>query len=157
MKPQLKPKRTGFSIMTIIGILAPMAAIGTGSVSGAVSVAFVGRAVSTVLRMGESLATERTDDLSRAEVNTYVADEVENPLAMIKETSLSPNSADETEEGDKSVVSQLLEEGFQDQKYKASKMLKNMVKNGELGVKTKKGFYDYSNGIKEKTVSERFN
>ena len=52
-------------------------------------------------------------------------------------------------------ILQVLEEGFQDQKYKASKMLKNMVKNGELGVKTKKGFYDYSNGIKEKTVSER--
>ena len=33
--------------------------------------------------------------------------------------------------------------GFQDEKYKPSKMLKEMVKRGELGKKTGKGFYEY--------------
>ena len=33
--------------------------------------------------------------------------------------------------------------GFQDEKYKPSKMLEEMVKRGELGKKTGKGFYEY--------------
>ena len=33
--------------------------------------------------------------------------------------------------------------GFKDEKYKPSKMLKEMVKKGELGKKTGKGFYEY--------------
>jgi len=31
-----------------------------------------------------------------------------------------------------------------------------MVENGELGVKTKIGFYDYENGLKDKRVNSRF-
>lgn len=53
-------------------------------------------------------------------------------------------------------ILEVLADGFQDEKYKPSKVLKDMVRNGELGVKTKKGFYDYSNGVKEKIVSKRF-
>ena len=53
-------------------------------------------------------------------------------------------------------ILKVLELGFNDDKYKASNLLKEMVKSGELGVKTKKGFYDYSNGIKEKAISKRF-
>tara|TARA_B100002051_G_C16210796_1_gene381064 strand:- start:216 stop:521 length:306 start_codon:yes stop_codon:yes gene_type:complete len=53
-------------------------------------------------------------------------------------------------------ILEVLEDGFQNKKYTPSHILKEMVENGELGVKTKKGFYDYSNGIKEKTISPRF-
>jgi len=54
-------------------------------------------------------------------------------------------------------ILEVLEDGFQNKKYTPSQLLKNMVESGELGIKTKKGFYDYSNGIKEKTISPRFN
>ncbi|OIR15175.1 MAG: 3-hydroxybutyryl-CoA dehydrogenase [Marine Group III euryarchaeote CG-Bathy1] len=36
-----------------------------------------------------------------------------------------------------------LYDGFKDEKYKASKMLEEMVEKGELGKKTGKGFYEY--------------
>ena len=36
-----------------------------------------------------------------------------------------------------------LYDGFKDEKYKPSKMLEDMVKRGELGKKTGKGFYEY--------------
>ena len=35
-------------------------------------------------------------------------------------------------------------------------ILEKMVDAGELGIKSKIGFYDYSLGIKEKTVNNRF-
>ncbi|MBJ04887.1 MAG: 3-hydroxybutyryl-CoA dehydrogenase [Flavobacteriales bacterium] len=54
-------------------------------------------------------------------------------------------------------ILEVLYTGFQNAKYKPSNLLIEMVKNGELGVKTKKGFYNYNNGIKNKTVAERFN
>jgi len=47
-------------------------------------------------------------------------------------------------------------EGFQDEKYAACNLLKQMVNNNELGVKTGKGFYDYSEGLKNKKVSPNF-
>lgn len=53
-------------------------------------------------------------------------------------------------------ILEVLHEGLKDQKYKPTSILKTLVKNNELGVKSKKGFYDYSQGIKNKTVSERF-
>ena len=53
-------------------------------------------------------------------------------------------------------ILEVLEEGFENKKYTPSQLLKDMVQNGELGVKTKKGFYDYSNGMKEKSVAPRF-
>jgi len=54
-------------------------------------------------------------------------------------------------------ILEVLHEGFDDIKYQPSKLLKEMVNQGELGVKSKKGFYDYTNGFKEKIVNERFN
>ena len=53
-------------------------------------------------------------------------------------------------------ILQVLHEGFQNPKYKPNRLLQTMVKNQELGIKTKRGFYDYSNGIKEKFISKRF-
>ena len=50
----------------------------------------------------------------------------------------------------------VMHEGFQDEKYAACNLLKQMVNNNELGVKTGKGFYDYSDGLKNKKVSPNF-
>ena len=50
----------------------------------------------------------------------------------------------------------VMHEGFQDDKYAACNLLKQMVNNNELGVKTGKGFYDYSEGLKNKKVSPNF-
>ena len=50
----------------------------------------------------------------------------------------------------------VMHDGFKDEKYMACNLLKEMVKNNELGVKTGKGFYDYSKGIKNKEVSSKF-
>ena len=49
-----------------------------------------------------------------------------------------------------------MHEGFQDDKYAACNLLKQMVNNNELGVKTGKGFYVYSEGLKNKKVSPNF-
>ena len=53
-------------------------------------------------------------------------------------------------------ILEVLHEGLKDRKYSPTSLLKTLVKNNELGVKSKKGFYDYSQGIKNKTVSDRF-
>jgi len=53
-------------------------------------------------------------------------------------------------------ILEVLHNGFQDNKYKPNELLKKMVKDGELGIKTKKGFYDYKLGPKEKTINDRF-
>ena len=50
----------------------------------------------------------------------------------------------------------ILYEGFEDEKYKASQLLIELVKNNELGVKSKRGFYNYENGVKKKMISNRF-
>jgi len=50
----------------------------------------------------------------------------------------------------------VMHEGFQDEKYAPCNLLKQMVNNNELGVKTGKGFYDYSEGLKNKKVSPNF-
>ncbi len=53
-------------------------------------------------------------------------------------------------------ILEVLYQGFNDVKYQPSPLLKEMVQKGDLGVKTKKGFYDYKNGLKEKLVNPRF-
>ena len=47
-------------------------------------------------------------------------------------------------------------EGFKSPKYAASPLLKNMVLAGKLGIKSKEGFYDYSNNKKAEVVSKQF-
>ena len=53
-------------------------------------------------------------------------------------------------------ILEVLYDGFQNEKYKPNKILKTLVEHNELGLKTKKGFYNYENGMKNKKVSERF-
>lgn len=46
--------------------------------------------------------------------------------------------------------------GFGNPKYAPCPLLTNMVTAGHLGVKSGKGFYDYSNGTKELIIAKRF-
>ena len=50
----------------------------------------------------------------------------------------------------------ILHEGLKNEKYKPAELMKKMVKDNHLGVKTKQGFYDYSMGMKDKKVANRF-
>jgi 3-hydroxybutyryl-CoA dehydrogenase len=50
----------------------------------------------------------------------------------------------------------VMHEGFKNPKYVASPLLKKMVLAGKLGVKSKEGFYDYSNNKKAEVVSKQF-
>lgn len=50
----------------------------------------------------------------------------------------------------------VLYDGFGDSKYAACTLLKNMVASGDLGVKSGRGFYDYSHGTKELVVAPGF-
>ncbi|MAW30620.1 MAG: 3-hydroxybutyryl-CoA dehydrogenase [Flavobacteriales bacterium] len=53
-------------------------------------------------------------------------------------------------------ILEVMHEGFKDIKYKPCPLLCSLVKDGNLGVKSGKGFYDYSNGIRNKQVSDYF-
>lgn len=53
-------------------------------------------------------------------------------------------------------ILKVLQDGFGDTKYSPSPLLVNMVTAGHLGVKSGKGFYDYSAGGKELVVASRF-
>jgi 3-hydroxybutyryl-CoA dehydrogenase len=50
----------------------------------------------------------------------------------------------------------VLHDGFGNPKYAACPLLKNMVMSDDLGVKSGRGFYDYSQGGKDLVVSENF-
>ena len=50
----------------------------------------------------------------------------------------------------------VLSEGLGDQKYTPCPLLVNMVNEGNKGIKSGSGFYDYSHGTKELVVSVRF-
>lgn len=50
----------------------------------------------------------------------------------------------------------VLHEGFGNPKYAPCPLLINMVKAGDLGVKSGRGFYDYSHGSKELIVAPNF-
>ena len=45
---------------------------------------------------------------------------------------------------------------FNDEKYKPCPLLIEMVKNNNLGIKTGQGFYDYSEGPRNKKVASQF-
>ncbi len=53
-------------------------------------------------------------------------------------------------------ILRVLQDGFGNPKYAPSPLLVNMVMAGNLGVKSGKGFYDYSGGTKDLVVAERF-
>lgn len=53
-------------------------------------------------------------------------------------------------------ILKVLYDGFGNPKYAACPLLVNMVAAGHLGIKSGKGFYDYSSGSKELIVSKMF-
>jgi 3-hydroxybutyryl-CoA dehydrogenase len=53
-------------------------------------------------------------------------------------------------------ILEVLHDGFGNPKYAPCPLLVNMVAAGNLGVKSGKGFYDYSHGGKELVVSSNF-
>ena len=53
-------------------------------------------------------------------------------------------------------ILRVLQDGFGNPKYAPSPLLVNMVTAGHLGVKSGKGFYDYSGGSKELVLADRF-
>lgn len=53
-------------------------------------------------------------------------------------------------------ILRVLQDGFGNPKYAPCPLLVNMVTAGHLGVKSGKGFYDYSAGGKELVLAERF-
>lgn len=53
-------------------------------------------------------------------------------------------------------ILRVLQDGFGNPKYAPNPLLVNMVTAGHLGVKSGKGFYDYSTGTKELVVADRF-
>ena len=50
----------------------------------------------------------------------------------------------------------VLHDGLGNPKYAPCPLLVNMVNAGKMGVKSKEGFYDYSNGVKEAPISSQF-
>jgi len=50
----------------------------------------------------------------------------------------------------------VLNDGLGNPKYAPCPLLLNMVTSGDLGIKSGKGFYDYSNGVKELVVASKF-
>ena len=53
-------------------------------------------------------------------------------------------------------ILQVMHEGFSDKKYSPCPLLVSMVNSGKLGVKSGEGFYNYSDGVKNKKVSGQF-
>ena len=53
-------------------------------------------------------------------------------------------------------ILEVMYEGFENPKYAPSKTLINMVDDGKLGIKSGEGFYDYSEGPRNKKVSSQF-
>lgn len=53
-------------------------------------------------------------------------------------------------------IMRVLQNGFGNPKYAPCPLLVNMVTAGHLGVKSGKGFYDYSTGTKELILADRF-
>ncbi|MES2419204.1 MAG: 3-hydroxybutyryl-CoA dehydrogenase [Bacteroidota bacterium] len=53
-------------------------------------------------------------------------------------------------------ILKVLHEGFGNPKYAPCPLLVNMVMAGKKGVKSGEGFYDYTNGIKDAPVAEKF-
>lgn len=54
-------------------------------------------------------------------------------------------------------ILRVLQDGFGNPKYAPSALLINMVTSGDLGVKSGRGFYDYSHGTKDMIIAPGFN
>ena len=53
-------------------------------------------------------------------------------------------------------ILEVMHDGFGDKKYTPCQLLVEMVKEGNLGIKTGVGFYDYSEGPRSKKVAKQF-
>ena len=53
-------------------------------------------------------------------------------------------------------ILEVMYNGFENDKYKPCSLLVDMVKNGNLGIKSGQGFYDYSEGSRNKKISSEF-
>ena len=53
-------------------------------------------------------------------------------------------------------ILEVMYDGFGNPKYAPNPLLVNMVQAGKLGVKSGEGFYDYSEGVRNKKVSSQF-
>ena len=53
-------------------------------------------------------------------------------------------------------ILEVMYNGFENDKYKPCSLLVDMVNNGSLGIKSGKGFYDYSEGPRNKKISPEF-
>ncbi len=53
-------------------------------------------------------------------------------------------------------ILEVMQDGFNDKKYKPSELLVSLVNEGRLGVKSGEGFYNYKDGLREKIVSDKF-
>ncbi|MEC7645866.1 MAG: 3-hydroxybutyryl-CoA dehydrogenase [Bacteroidota bacterium] len=53
-------------------------------------------------------------------------------------------------------ILEVMHKGFDNEKYAPCPLLVNMVSTGKLGVKSGEGFYDYSEGIRDKKVATQF-
>ena len=53
-------------------------------------------------------------------------------------------------------ILEVMYNGFENDKYKPCSLLVDMVNNGKLGIKSGKGFYDYSEGPRNKKISSEF-
>lgn len=54
-------------------------------------------------------------------------------------------------------ILRVLQDGFGNPKYAPSALLVNMVTSGDLGLKSGRGFYDYSHGTKDMIIAPGFN
>jgi len=53
-------------------------------------------------------------------------------------------------------IMRVLHDGFGNPKYAPCPLLVNMVMSGNLGVKSRSGFYEYKEGSKDLVVSAKF-
>jgi 3-hydroxybutyryl-CoA dehydrogenase len=53
-------------------------------------------------------------------------------------------------------ILEVMHEGFNNDKYLPCSLLVDMVKKGDLGIKSAKGFYDYSDGPRNKKIASEF-